>query len=412
MGFSLVMPFMAMYLVEERGARATTYGAIYLLAGAVAAASQALAGELADRVGRRVVMVTALVLRVFNLAGIGLAVLVHAPIWALGALIVSNGFLRAQFEPAASAAVTDLAPPEARVAAYGLQRMGVNLGWAIGPALGAGLALFSYGAMFFFAAPVTIFAAAAVWTVRDRRRPAEVRADPAEPRGDVLATLTGNRPFLVYLGLVFAGSIMTVQLFSTLSVFAHTELGLSRADIGLVYTVNGALVVLLQVPAVVLIERGGPRRALLVGPALYALAYLGVGFASGFTSLALAVALLTAGEVAFAPALADMAAHLGDPRRLGRAFGLFGLMQQLGLSLGPLVGGAVYDHLRHRHVVMWGAIAGGMAVVGLGYLAFTLVVLRRDRDLHRVELGAVAVDGVQRDPAAGDLAVDEVDDGL
>ena len=99
-------------------------------------------------------------------------------------------------------------------------------------------------------------------------------------------------------------------------------------------------------------------------------AFSGIGLASGFTGVAASVAVLTAGEVIFAPALSDMAAHLGDSRRLGRAFGLFGLMQQLGLSMGPLVGGTLYDHLRHMHFVMWGTIAGGMAIIGLGYIAF------------------------------------------
>src|SRR5688572_8460215 len=74
MGFSIVMPFMAMYLVEQRGARGATYGFIYLLAGLAAAASHAISGELADRHGRRRIMVTALLLRVFNMLALGVAV--------------------------------------------------------------------------------------------------------------------------------------------------------------------------------------------------------------------------------------------------------------------------------------------------------------------------------------------------
>ncbi len=137
--------------------------------------------------------------------------------------------------------------------------------------------------------------------------------------------------------------------------------------------VNGALVVVLQVPAVSFIDRGGPARALVLGPLIYTLSYLAIGASGGFAPLAAAVALLTAGEVIFAPALSDMAAHLGDPRRLGRAFGLFGLMQQLGVSLGPLVGGLLYDHARHSHLLMWGLIAGAMALLGVGYAMFAKV---------------------------------------
>lgn len=374
MGFSIVMPFMAMYLVEQRGAKGATYGLVYMIAGIAASVGQGIAGELADRYGRRRIMVTALLLRAVNMVALGLAVTYGASIHVLGALIVSNGVLRSLFEPAASAAVSDLAPPERRVAAFGLQRIGVNVGWAMGPALGGAFAHHSYGALFFFAAPMTLIAAIAATKIVDLpRAQAPAHADDAAirltPRA-ILAAFREHPRFFHYLVLVFAGSIMTTQLFSTLSVYAKVELGMPEGKIGLIYTVNGILVVLLQLPAVALIEHRGPRFALLMGPLLYTIAYFALGFAQGFGEIVAAVALLTIGEVVFSPALSDMAAYLGDPRRLGRAFGLFGLMQQLGVSMGPLVGGSVFDAYRHDQRMMWGILAACMAVVAVGYASF------------------------------------------
>ncbi len=384
MGFSMVMPFMAMYIVG-RGGSGALYGVVYMASGIAAAVSQAAAGELADRRGRRFVMLAALGLRAVNMCALGAAVLLGAGILPLAILIVLNGILRAQYEPAASAAVTDSVAPERRVAAFGLQRMGLNFGWALGPMIGgaavghgAGEAS-GYGALFFVAAGATIITAFFVAQVRDARRtPAEAasaggtRDDAGRPwtLATLRAALRDNPRFFIYLGLVFLGGIVTVQLFSTLSVYCKHELHLSEARIGLLYGVNGALVLILQVPAVLFIERGGLRRALVFGPILYACGYVAVGLATSFLSLCVAVALITAGEVVFAPALSDMAAHLGDPRRLGRAFGLFGLMQQLGFSFGPLGGGLAFDHLRHHHLWMWGSIAAGMTVVGGGYVWF------------------------------------------
>jgi predicted MFS family arabinose efflux permease len=372
MGFSIVMPFMAMYLVEKRGASGATYGAMYFVSGLCAALGNGLAGEASDRLGRRRVMLAALLLRAANMVLLGLAVTTGQPVVTLGLLIVVNGFLRSLFDPVASAAVTELCPASQRTAAFGLQRIGVNLGWALGPALGGTLAAtFTYGTLFFAAAAGTVVAALAVSTVHDLGRPASAHA-PVESLSvaGVRAAFQRNPAFFTYLALVLLGSIMTVQLFSTLSVFSKTELGLSEREIGLVYTVNGLLVVLLQVPAVTFIDAGGLGRALVFGPLLYTAAFVGIGMAESFGALAGCVALLTAGEVVFAPALSDMAAHLGDPKRLGRAFGLFGLMQQLGLSMGPLVGGTLYDHLRAHHLGMWGTIAAGMAATGVGYAAF------------------------------------------
>jgi hypothetical protein len=45
-------------------------------------------------------------------------------------------------------------------------------------------------------------------------------------------------------------------------------------------------------------------------------------------------------------------------------------MQQLGASVGPLVGGLAFDHLKHDPPLMWGALAAGMGIVGAGYIIF------------------------------------------
>jgi MFS family permease len=371
MGFSLVMPFMSLYLVKEQHVLAKTSGLIYLVAGIAAALAQGTAGELADRIGRRRLMSAALALRAGHMILLGLAVNAHVSVHVLGALIVVNGILRALFEPAAAAAVTDLAPEGERVTAFALSRMGVNLGWSLGPMIGGGLTHIGYGTLFFVAAPVLLAAAVVAHRIADAPRGRAPTRSEGIGAGALVQALRQNPPFAMCLGLVFLGSTMTVQFFATLSTYMGAELGHSPGTIGLVYTVNGLLVLAFQLPAVALIRRGGARVALVFGPTLYVIAYFMFGLSPSFAWLALCAAVLTAGEVVFSPALSDMAAFLGDPARQGRNFGLFGLMQTLGVSLGPLVGGAVFDALRHRHVLMWWCFALGMAIVGIGYAWFT-----------------------------------------
>ncbi|HEY0840463.1 MAG TPA: MFS transporter, partial [Vulgatibacter sp.] len=273
---------------------------------------------------------------------------------------------------------------EDRVAAFGLQRIGLNVGWAVGPALGGFLASHSYGTLFFVAAPATLLTILAILPVKDRPRLAAVA--PARPKLELraaLEVLSAHKVFASYLVLVLLGSVMTVQIFSTLSLYVSSELGFSKADVGLLYTVNGVAVVLFQVPAVAIARPLGMRRALFVGALLYAAAYLVFGSSMSFVGMALGMAVLTAGEVIFAPALSDAAATLGDPERMGRAFGLFGLMQTLGVSLGPLVGGLAFDHLRGEPLVMWGLMAAGMVLVGLAYSRFG----KRYRVFDRMSVG-------------------------
>ncbi len=371
-GFSIVLPFMAVYLHKTRGVSGFGYGAIYFVAGVASALSQGLAGELADRYGRRVVMLTGLCSRAVNLAALGLAIERHASIAVLAALVISNATLRGLFEPAASAAVADLTPPERRVAAYGLQKIGVNVGWALGPAIGGYLTSASYGLMFYCAAPVTLLAAWAAAQVRDadlqrlvaRRGEVPAHAGISDGAGPQSKLPT---EFLVLLALAFLMSVATTQVFSTLSVYSEELLHVPRSNVGLIYTINGVIVVALQIPAVALIGRVGVGRALVFGPVMYALGYVAFGWAGGFGLLAAVMAFITLGEMMLSPAQTSTAADLGDPARLGRAMGLFGLAQQFGVSVGPVVGGLAIDHLGHSHITMWMTLAALPALVAVGY---------------------------------------------
>ncbi len=368
MGFSVAMPFLAIYLVEQRGLPATVYGAIFFGAGLVAALSQAEAGEAADRLGRRRVMVRALLWRALNMLALGGAVHFHAPLWVLAALILMNGYLRSRMEPAAAAAVADLTTPEQRIAAYSLVRTGINVGWALGPAIGGLFAGTSYALAFMTSAPLLIVAAYAVSRVQD----SQVRSDAKDPLSlaSVRQTLRDYPVFTVFVCIVFFSALFVTQMFATMSVYARVHLNMPTNQIGLLYTVNGVLVIVLQLPIVALIRRYGSRATLVGGPLVFAIGYFGYGFVTGFNGLALCVAVATLGEVLFSPAQSDMAATLGDPRRMGRAFGLLGFMTSLGTSFGPLLGGALFDAFGSQPRLLWSIIAAGMALTAMMFAVF------------------------------------------
>jgi MFS family permease len=186
--------------------------------------------------------------------------------------------------------------------------------------------------------------------------------------GDLL-DVPRPRAFLTFLGFTLLMSILTTQLFSTMSVYAMTRLAIPERRFGLLYSVNGIMVVALQGPAVRFISRVGIRRALIIGPLIYAAGYMAVGVSTSFASLAVAVALVTIGELLTEPSEMCAAVALGDPARPGRAMGIFGLISSLGNSLGPGVGGVLYDHTRARPLALWWTIAGLGVIGSAGYNA-------------------------------------------
>jgi predicted MFS family arabinose efflux permease len=252
--------------------------------------------------------------------------------------------------------------------------MGTNLGWAIGPALGGLLStVLPYGIVFFCAAPTLLIGAFLTSRIVDPIEHSEGEQAPRVSLREAAREALQRLDVSLILGCAFVFALCHVQLFSTLSIYASSELLLGNEDVGLVYMANGIAVLMLQIPAVALIARIGNDKALISGALLYIVAFIGIGLAPGFGGVVAAVLVLTVGEVMLSPAQQAVVANLSDPKRIGRAFGLFGTMQMLGVAFAPLLGGTVYDHFRTDGLAMWGILAGLPLLLAIGYGAFAAI---------------------------------------
>jgi MFS family permease len=365
-GFSMVMPFLAFHLSQKRAVAAVAVGLIWTASSATGAAAQWAAGAIADRWGRRPVILTAMVLRAANLALLGAAIARTASIPVIGLLCVANAVLRAFFDPVASAMIADISTGEQRVAAFSLQRIGVNIGWAAGPAVAA-IALeagASYAGLFYVSAPVTLVATFAIARIRETRAPSVGGSPSGRTRFLDLFHVPADPPFRRFLAATFAFFLLQVQLYQTLSIFAARALRLSQAEVGRIYFENGLIVVALQVPAFYYIRRIGTRGALIVGSLAYAAAYASCGLARGYPSLLLCVAGVTLAEMVSAPAQQTTATSMAPPGRVGAYAGLFGLAQAAGQALGPLAGGFLFDRFGDRRIWAFLPVFGIVAAWG------------------------------------------------
>jgi MFS family permease len=350
LGFAAVLPYLGVTLHQERGVPATVVGMIWTAAGLSGAAMQWIAGEVADRVGRRPVLLGAMLLRTVNLVALGYEILHRGPVVAIAALCILNGVLRAFFDPVASAMVADLSAGEHRIAAFSLQRIGVNIGWAFGTmALGFTRTLHvSFGHLFYISAAVTLVAAVAASAITETH--ARGSAAPSRPpfRLADLAAYRHDRRFMRFLLATLFFFLLQAQLYATLSLYAADHLHLKLVEISHFYTENGWMVVILQLPAFYYIRRAGTHRVLVIGAFAYAASYALCGLATRELHLLACVALITLAEIISAPAQQTAATSMAPPGRIGTYAGLFGLAQALGQSLGPLVGTSLLDVLPGR----------------------------------------------------------------
>jgi MFS family permease len=380
MGLSLVMSFLGIYVVHTRHYPAWLYGIVLAAANLCQSWSNAWAGNLSDRIGRRPLITRALLVRAVFIAGLGTQVMLDAPLWTLALNIVISSALRGCFEPVAYALVSDVVTDEQRIPAFGLQRMGTNLGWAIGPALGGVLTLvMPYGAVFYVAATAMIVAAIVTMRVVD---PVRARAAPSAGDGDLRASLAdawADPLVKMLLAGTFLCALLETQMFSTMSVYLTDVIGLEKHDVGLLYTVNGIGVLCLQLPALALLKRWGIAATLPWASIVDALGFALIGVATGMPGAVVAMVTLTCAEVMFDPAHQTAIAEVADPARRGRTFGVIGFAQTVGIALAPLCGGILLDIFGATspagHVTMWVLIA----CFGLGQAACFAIFVRRRR---------------------------------
>lgn len=377
MGLSLVMSFLGIYVVETRGYPAWLYGLIALAANLGQSMSNAWAGNLSDRIGRRPLITTSLFVRSGVIALLGTQVMLDAPLWTLGANIVISSTLRGCFEPVAYALVADVVRDDQRVAAFGIQRMGTNLGWAVGPALGGVLTLvIPYGAIFYITAGTTIVAGLVTLGVEDPVRKASHAASADNDLRRALRDGLADRVLRMLLLGTFLCALLETQMFTTFAIYMTTQLPLTKADVGVLYAFNGIGVLILQVPALGLIRRLGIRIMLPWSSLFDAAGFALIGLASGFAGGALAIVVLTCAEVLFDPSQQTAIAEVADPAQRGRAYGVVGFASTIGVAFAPLLGGVLLDTIGDHHAAMWLAIA---SIGGAQTLCFVAFVRRRTR---------------------------------
>jgi MFS family permease len=369
MGLALAMTFLAIYIVETRGYPAWLLGVVLLVANLGQSVSSAWAGNLSDRIGRRPLIIGSLVLRSVFITALGTQIIFDAPLWSLAVNMAINSALRGCFEPVAYALVADVVTADQRVAAFAIQRMGVNLGWAIGPALGGTLTLvMPYGAVFYVAAAGLVVAAVVCLRVVDPIKQ-QHEQHASDLRSALAASWRTPRMRLLLAG-TFLAALLQTQMFSVFSVYMTDEIGLTKADVGLLYAINGGGVLCLQVAAIAFVRRFGIATVLPWSSLLDALGFALIGLATGMPGGAIAMITITAAEVVFAPAHQTAVSEVADPLHRGRAFGVVGFAQMVGIAIAPLAGGILYDAMGHHHVAMWAAIGCIGVVQAVCFAAF------------------------------------------
>jgi MFS family permease len=363
-GFSICMPFLSLHLYQDRGLSMTQVGLILLAAGLCSAVSQALGGALSDRFGRRPILLIAASVSIFLYSGLAVLIGISAPVWAITVAYIVGRSVLTITRPVISAMVADFTSKERLTEAYGILRIGANMGWAAGPAIGGYLATFlPYG--WLFGVPVltcAIVSLIAFFFVHESSHATNRRVGFRSmlPPAD-------DRPLLAFVAVSILLFIVMGQMASTLSIFAVDKVHFSTAQYGLILTLNGLIVIFFQYPMTLALRRIAKSRALILGSLLYLFGYLSFGWITQFGWALGAMAIITAGEIIHSPVTLSVIGELSPQDQRGRYMGLFGLSETIGMSMGPLAGGLLLDAFPSDMRLVWAPIASVALIAAIGY---------------------------------------------
>lgn len=357
----MVLPFLVVYLTRELHFSPAQAGLAFALYGAAAIVAGPVSGWLSDRIGALPIMRASLLLS-------GIIVLVYPMARSLEAVYVATILWAAcseLFRPASLAAITHVVSAGQRKSAYALNRLAINLGMSIGPALGGFLAAVSFRSMFVVDGGTTILAALVLMLTRWKAPTGGRHHTAHKHRGEAKAILSDKR-LLVFLVAEFLVAIVFYQHESTLSLFLVNYLNYSPAFYGALFTINTLLIVALEVPLNQSTSHWPAAWALLAGCVLFALGFGGLAIVSTAPGILFTVVLWTFGEMMLFPA---MSAYLGDiapPAQRGAYMGAYSLSLNLALTCGPWAGTQILAAFGPTTLwlimFVFGALAAGLMV--------------------------------------------------
>lgn len=338
-GIGIVFPIMP-DLMDRVGAGDTGQGALWggLLMAAYAGAlflSGPIVGSISDAVGRRPILIAALVMLALDYVIMALA----DSFWLLLVGRTLAGLAGATYITA-TAYIADMSSPQEKAANFGLIGAAFGIGFVLGPALGGIAAEISITAPFWIAA--TLSAGNALFgffvlpesLAPEKRRPFGKRAlNPFNSIFDAFRLPGLAVPLVCIFIFEFANMVYpTLWAFWTREVFDWPTL-----YIGLSLTAYGVLLALVQGGLMpVFIARIGDFRTLMLGMVSALIGMIGFGFTDTIT--ALVVFLLLAALSDLVPALMTaMASNQTDEDRQGVVQGVIASLSSLAAILSPLV---------------------------------------------------------------------------
>ena len=357
LGYSSIWIYSSIYMTKFLGLSTFFAALVFMSGGIVSSFAQYGGGKLGDRIGHKKVFT--LFLSTVFLMSLIVAVskfingsIILFPL-SFGAIMVLNGFQ----SPSSNALVSRSS--NVQLKGFSIMRVGNNLGWGFGPAMGGFiLSYFGFPGIFYFFTVTALISFLISLKVRNI---------PLNIEEKHLKFNTSNLALIVIS--VSALLIFMVQAQETISLSLYSDGIFSGQyyEIGLVYMLNGLLVAFTQPFFYKISRKMGEFQALILGGLIYTLGFASYGLDSNLIQMLVSTAVFTMGENLSFPNGYSIVASISRKEKIGTNIGIYNAFCSAGRAFGPLLGGAFLPVIS-SHILFW------IYVTFPGFIATVLLI--------------------------------------
>lgn len=367
LGGFMLYPFFALYLTQRYDIGMSTVGILFGIFSISGMVGSALGGAIADRMGRRTVIIFSLLLSSLSALGMGFA----PTLGIFVAVSVLVGTLANIGGPAHEAVVADLLPQDKRAEGYGIIRIVFNVAVIIAPPIAGLLVAHSYLTLFIVDAAISLISAAIVFFALPETKP---QAHPHTRPETLKQTFAGygkvfkDSRFLSFVGVTVMMTLVYMNMNSTLGVYLRDEHGLPAIQYGWLLSINAIIVVLFQFGVTRRLERYKPLLMMAAGSVLYAIGFAMYGFVPTYALFIVAMVIITIGEMVVSPFQQSIVASFAPEHMRGRYMAVSGLSWSISFTVGPYFAGLILDGANPNLLWAFCGIIGMLAAIGFAVL--------------------------------------------
>ncbi len=364
---TMVVPFMTLYLTGKTMNRTLSEaGAVMGLFGLGAVVGAYFGGKFSDKVGFHKVQL--LTLFFGGILFIVLGQIKSYPLICICTFILS--LVNEAFRPANSSAIAFYSKPENRTRSYSLNRLSVNLGWAIGASIGGFIASYNYELLFWVDGITNIGAAILLFLIL---KPAILTRKKAEAEKVVPEKLSAynDKTYLWFTVCVTFFGFCFFQLFTTVPKYFRDNLFLSEKYIGLLMALNGLLIVAFEMVMIYKLEQKNRNHFyIMIGTVFCAFAYLSLLIPGNAKVVTLIMILfITIGEISSMPFMNTFWTLRANETNRGQYAALFTMAWGIAQTAGPFFCSALVEATNFN--VMFIVLGTILLLTSIGFYRLT-----------------------------------------